>query len=215
MIMTRTPVRFVAGLLAMGLVAALVAVGTAESASAAPTPGAKCKKVGKITSNGLICKRKNGKKVFVRIPASSSSTSTPSGTAAPAPEAPTSPEFTAAEKEIIKKAFADALTGKQVDRTFSDANSLTQLIWHLCPGNRYGLVSNLSFTGSGSTTSTEVGSWTIADAGGIRNLVEGVVLQMTPADPSISPYTLEIAAFADGRLEANGRRAVVSPSGEC
>jgi len=215
MIVTSTPVRFVAGLLAMGLVSALVAVGTAESASAAPTPGSKCKKVGKTTSNGLICKRKNGKKVFVRITAASSSSVTPSGAAAPAAETPTSPEFTAAEKEIIKKAFVDALTGRQVDRTFSDANSLTQLIWHLCPGNRYGLVSNLSFTGSGSTTSTEVGTWAIVDAGGIRNQVEAVLLQMTPADPSISPYTLEIDAFADGRLEANGRRAVVSPSGEC
>lgn len=190
-------------------------VAVASPATAAPKPGTKCKKIGKVTANGLICKRKNGKKVFVRIPQSS----TPS-TTAPTPDqpptgTPTSPEFTAAEKETIKKAFEDSLTGRQVDRTFTEGDSLTQLIWHMCANDRYGLLSNLSFAGSGSTTSTEIGTWRIVEAGGIRNQVEAVLIQMTPDDASTAPYTLEIGAFADGRVEANGRRAVVSPSGEC
>lgn len=213
--------------LAAVAIAACVAVttltiGVAAPAKAAPKPGAKCAKVGKVTSNGLICKRKNGKKVFVRLPAPAASTPASTGTTTggstggttTAP-APTSPEFTAAEKETIKQSFAQALTGKQLDRTFTDNGSLTQLIWHMCPNNRYGLLSNLTFSGSGSTTSTEIGTWTIAEAGGIRNVAEGVLIQMRPDDPSIQPYSLEVVAFADGRLEVNGRRAVASPSGEC
>jgi hypothetical protein len=185
-------------------------VATASPVTAAPAPGAKCKKIGKVTANGLICKRKNGKKVFVRLPASSSSRP-----ASPPAETPASPEFSAAEKATITRAFQDSLTGRQVDRTFTENDSLTQFIWHLCPSDRYGLLSNLSFAGSGSTTSTEIGTWRIVDAGGIRDQVEAVLIQMTPDDPGVAPYTLEVAAFADGRIEANSRRAVLSPSNEC
>jgi hypothetical protein len=186
-------------------------VAVATPASAAPTPGAKCKKVGKVTANGLVCKRKkSGKKVFVRLPAAPAPQP-----ADPPAETPSSPEFTAAEKATITQAFQTSLTGRQVDRTFTENDSLTQLIWHLCPSDRYGLLSNLSFAGSGSTTSTEIGTWRIIDAGGIRDQVEAVLIRMTPDDPAIDPYTLEIAAFADGRVEANSRRAVISTSGEC
>ena len=202
--------RVIAVLTAMALLGGGI-VAIASPATAAPKPGAKCKKIGKVTANGLICKRKNGKKVFVRIPQGS----TPSTTTPNPAETPTSPDFTAAEKKTITKSFQDALTGRQVDRTFTENDSLTQLIWHMCANDRYGLLSNLSFAGSGSTTSTEIGTWRIVEAGGIRNQVEAVLIRMTPDDPSTAPYTLEIAAFADGRLEANGRRAVVSPSGEC
>jgi hypothetical protein len=184
-------------------------VATAGPATAAPNAGAKCKKIGKVTANGLICKRKNGKKVFVRLPASSTQPDQAQ------PETPVSTEFSAAEKATLKRVFQESLTGRQVDRTFTENNSLTQLIWHLCPSDRYGLLTNLSFPGSGSTTSTEIGTWTIIETGGVRGQVEAVLIQMTPDDPSIARYTLEIDAFLDGRVEANGRRAVLSPSNEC
>ena len=201
----------VIGLLAAVVSLGVLTVGTATTAEAKPKPGAKCKKIGKTTSNGLICKRKNGKKVFVRIPAAQAPT-----TPAPDPATgATSPEFTAAEKETIKASFNRALPGQQVDRTFTEGGSLTQVIWHFCPGNRYGLVSNLSFSGRGSTTATEIGTWTIVEAGGIRDVAEAVLIQLRPDDPSLAASTLELAAFADGRIEANGRRAVVSPSSEC
>jgi hypothetical protein len=204
--LTRSAIVF---LTAMALFGGGIVV-TAGPATAAPTAGAKCKKVGKVTANGLICKRKNGKKVFVRLPASS-----PTQPDSPQSETSVSTEFSAAEKATLKRVFQETLTGSQVDRTFTENNSLTQLIWHLCSNDRYGLLSNLSFPGSGSTTSTEIGTWTIIETGGVRGQAEAVLIQMKPDDPSIARYTLEIDSFLDGRVEANGRRAVLSPSSEC
>ena len=129
--------------------------------------------------------------------------------------APSSTEYTSAQKAEIISRYSTNLVGLQV--SFSTGNGTVTDTYGIsfCSPTVYSLFQISSFSGSGSTSSQHAGSWRIAEAGGVPNQSEIVRIAFSPSEPGRDPFFVDLGQIAGGTVLANNRRAELSRNAQC